>query len=101
MPGAPFVLDALQFDERLRAARAVVTGEGRIDEQTLQGKVVGEVATRSRQRGVPCSAIVGSRELDRFGLRLLDLDGATEATTLEEVEAAAFALGDKLPPLAR
>jgi hypothetical protein len=50
---------------------------------------------------VPCSAIVGSRELDRFGLRLLDLDGATEATTLEEVEAAAFALGDRLPPLAR
>ena len=75
VPGAPFVLDALGFDERLRTARAVVTGEGRIDEQTLQGKVVGEVATRSRQRGVPCSAIVGRSELDRFGRRLLDLDG--------------------------
>ena len=59
VPGAPFVLDALGFDERLRTAGAVVTGEGRIDEQTLQGKVVGEVATRSRQRGVPCPAIVG------------------------------------------
>ena len=101
MPGAPFVLDALAFDERMRTARAVVTGEGRIDEQTLQGKVVGEVATRSRQRGVPCSAIVGRSDLDRFGRRLLDLDGVTEATTLQEIEDAALALGDRLPPLAR
>jgi glycerate kinase len=79
----------------------VVTGEGRLDEQTLQGKVVGEVATRARQRGVPCHAIVGRSELDRFGLRLLDLDTVTEATTLDEIEAAAAALGDRLPPLAR
>ena len=39
------------FDERMRAAAFVVTGEGRIDEQTLQGKLVGEVATRCRQAG--------------------------------------------------
>jgi glycerate 2-kinase len=101
VPGAPFVLDALGFDARLREARAVVTGEGRIDEQTLQGKVVGEVATRARQRGVPCLAIVGRSELDRFGLRLLDIDTVSEATTLDEIEAAALALGDRLPPLAR
>ena len=43
-PGAAFVLDALGFDARMRAARAVVTGEGRLDEQTLEGKAVGEVA---------------------------------------------------------
>src|SRR5215210_344378 len=39
-PGAPFVLEALNFDARLRAARAVIVGEGRLDEQTLQGKIV-------------------------------------------------------------
>jgi glycerate 2-kinase len=99
--GPAFVLGALGFDERMRGAAFVVTGEGRIDEQTLQGKVVGEVATRSRQRGVPCSAIVGRSDLDRFGRRLLDVDGVTEATTLQEIEDAALALGDRLPPLAR
>ena len=45
-PGAPWVLDALDFDERMRAARAVITGEGKLDEQTLQGKLVGEIGTR-------------------------------------------------------
>jgi glycerate kinase len=101
VPGAAFVLDALGFDARLREAGAVVTGEGRLDQQTLAGKVVGEVSTRARQRGVPCSAIVGCCDLDRFGRRMLDLDTVVEATTLEEIEAAACALGDRLPPLAR
>jgi glycerate kinase len=99
--GAAFVLDALRFDERLLAAGAVVTGEGKLDEQTLQGKVVGEVATRARQRGVPCHAIVARNELDRFGRRLLDVDTVTEATTLDAVQEAAQALGDRLPRLAR
>src|SRR4029079_17789707 len=31
-PGAPWVLDALDFDARMRASRAVVTGEGKLDE---------------------------------------------------------------------
>jgi glycerate 2-kinase len=101
VPGAAFVLDALRFDERLKRAGAVITGEGKLDEQTLQGKAVGEVATRSRQRGVPCHAIVAKAELDRFGLRLLDLDSVSEATTLEEIELAVEALADRLPPLAR
>jgi glycerate kinase len=101
VPGAPFVLDALRFDERLRAAGAVITGEGRMDAQTLLGKAAGEVATRSRQRGVPCDAIVGSNALDRFGQRLLDVDSVSEATTLAEIEDAALALGDRLPVLAR
>jgi glycerate kinase len=102
VPGAPFVLDALRFDERLRSAGAVVTGEGHIDAQTLQGKLVGEVATRARQRGVPCNAIVGGSSLDRFGQRMLDLDSVVEAPTLPEIEEAAAALGaDRLPRLAR
>lgn len=92
VPGAPFVLDALGFDTRLREARAVVTGEGRIDEQTLQGKLVGEVATRCRQAGVPCHGVVGRIELDPFSERILDFASLTEATTLEELTEAGFRL---------
>jgi glycerate 2-kinase len=95
-PGAPFVLDALDFDDRMRAARAVVTGEGRLDQQTLQGKLVGEIGTRTRQAGVPLHAIVGTDRLDGFGKRIIDLQMVQEATNLEELEAAGERLGEAL-----
>jgi glycerate kinase len=93
-PGAAFVLRALDFDARLRAARAVIVGEGRIDEQTLQGKIAGEIATRARQAGVPCFAIVGRNGLGAFGARMLDLQRVLEATDLHVIEAAAASLVD-------
>ena len=96
-PGAAFVLDALGFDARMRAARAVVTGEGHIEDQTLQGKAVGEVATRCRQAGVPLHAIVGANDLDPFDQRIMDLETIAEATTLAEIEATAELLGAQLP----
>ncbi|MBA3261268.1 MAG: glycerate kinase [Thermoleophilaceae bacterium] len=86
--GPAFVLNALGFDERMRASAFVVTGEGRIDEQTLQGKLVGEVATRCRQAGVPCHGVVGRIELEPFSARILDFASLSEATTLEELEQA-------------
>jgi glycerate 2-kinase len=92
-PGAAYVLDTIGFDERMRAAAFVVTGEGRLDEQTLEGKIVGEVATRCRQRGVGCHAVVGRNALDPFRERILALESVTEAGTLEDLEAAGRALG--------
>jgi glycerate kinase len=88
VPGAPYVLDAIGFDDLMRGSAFVVTGEGSLDEQTLQGKIVGEVATRCRQAGVACHAIVGRNRLDPFGERIIDLASVTEATTLEELSEA-------------
>jgi glycerate kinase len=95
-PGAVFVLDALGFDARMRAARAVVTGEGRSDPSTLEGKAAGEVAVRCRQAGVPCHAIVGSNALDPFQQRILDLETVDEAGTPAALERAAERLGQDL-----
>jgi glycerate kinase len=95
-PGAAFVLNALGFDERLGACRAAVTGEGSLDAQSLLGKVVGEIGTRCRQGGVPLYAIVGRDELNRFEARLIDLQEVREASTLEEIEAAARAVGSEI-----
>jgi glycerate 2-kinase len=93
-PGAPAVLNAIGFDDRMRDAAFVVTGEGRLDRQTFQGKAVFEVATRARQGGVACHAIVGSSRLDLFEQRILDLQTVTEATTLAELETAGYAISD-------
>lgn len=94
VPGGAFVLDALRFDARMRDARAVVTGEGRLDERSLSGKLVSEIATRARQGGVPCHAIVGRRELDAFGARVLDIGTIREARTPAGLEAAGRALAE-------
>lgn len=87
-PGAAFVLEQLDADARMRAARAVIVGEGRLDLRTLAGKAPGELATRARQSGVPCYAVVGGRTLDPFGGRILDLQAVLEASTPAELELA-------------
>lgn len=88
VPGAAYVLDAIGFDAAMKGSAFVVTGEGRLDSQTLEGKIVGEVATRCRQNGVACHAIVGRDELDPFEERIIDLASVSEATDLGEMEAA-------------
>jgi glycerate kinase len=87
-PGAAYILDVLRFDERLREARFVVTGEGRLDAQTLQGKIVDEIARRCRAKGIACHAVVGKNALDADGIARLALASVREATTPEELEAA-------------
>jgi glycerate kinase len=88
VPGAAFVLEQLGFDGRMRAARAVVVGEARLDRETLGGRVAGEVAIRARQAGVPCHAVVADNALDGFDARILDLQAIVEARTIAALEAA-------------
>jgi len=92
VPGAAYVLDTIGFDALMRGSAFVVTGEGSLDEQTLEGKIVGELATRCRQGGVTCHAIVGRDRLDPFSERIIDLASVTEASTLDDMERAGAAL---------
>jgi glycerate kinase len=94
VPGAAYVLDAVGFDDAMRAARFVLTGEGKLDAQTLEGKACAEVATRARQGGVACHAVVGRNELDEFRARVLDFGLVIEATTEAELEAAGRRLAE-------
>ncbi len=87
--GAPFVLDAVDFDLRARQALAVVTGEGRLDATTLEGKIVAEVARRANGLGVPVEAIVGEDVTDADQKRELGLASVVEAQSLVEISAAA------------
>lgn len=85
-PGAAWILDALDFDARLARADAVVTGEGRLDRQTFEGKLIGEIAARCRRTGTPLHAVVGStlltpREADELGLASVQV--ASDVAALE------------------
>lgn len=76
-PGIEAVLDLVRFGERAQGSRLILTGEGRLDGQTMQGKVVLGVARRAAALGVPVVALVGSME-----------DGADEALLGQGLTAA-------------
>jgi glycerate 2-kinase len=92
LPGANYVLDAIGLDDRLEGAALCVTGEGRLDEQTLAGKVVAEVASRARRAQVACHAVVGT---DALGPEPLGLASVREAGTPAELRATGEALANE------
>ena len=58
--GAGVVLEAVGFRERVRGADLVLTGEGRLDRQSVRGKAPMEVSRVAAEEGVECIAVVGS-----------------------------------------
>ena len=88
--GASFVLDALAFDRRVALSDAVVAGEGRLDAQTRDGKIVGEILARADSR--PVHAIVGSVAGEGTLREWAELASLRVAGTITELEAAGAAL---------
>ncbi|WP_281756761.1 glycerate kinase family protein [Succinatimonas hippei] len=58
--GIDAVLDMVEFDHRIEGADLVITGEGRIDSQSVHGKVISGIVKRTRVKNIPLMAIVGS-----------------------------------------
>jgi hypothetical protein len=85
-PSAP--LDEVDFDRRMRAARAVVLVCARLDGRTLAGSVAFEAATRARQSGVPAYAVTAHDELDLFEARIVDLQVILQADSSRSLSAA-------------
>jgi glycerate kinase len=81
-PGAEFVLDLLGFAERLAAADVVVTGEGRIDSQSLEGKIVDQIAERCAAADRPLHIVVGQNGLGPAAAEAAGIASITEARTL-------------------
>jgi glycerate kinase len=94
--GIDLVLDVVGADELFARADAIVTGEGRVDAQTLSGKVPHGVARRARSLGVPV-IVVGGRvaELDDDLLGSFRDEGITEVISTMESPA------DETDPLDR
>ena len=92
-PGAAFVLDALHFDDALRHCDFVLTGEGKWDTTTREGKAPWEVMRRARRAGVPCIALCGVVEGRPRGVRAIAASGRTgssqAARRLEDASCSA------------
>lgn len=79
--GAPFVARAVGLAEACRRADLVVTGEGRLDAQTLQGKGAFQVARLARRAGIPAVALVGKNRLSARAARRMGLAGVFEGSS--------------------
>lgn len=94
--GIEAVLDTVGFDARLAGADLVITGEGRIDSQSVRGKVISGIAKRTQRAGVPLVAIVGSIAPDAdaaydLGVTaLFGIDRTAKAFTEYAAESAAY-----------
>ena len=95
-PGIEAVLDTVNFNNKVQKADIVITGEGRIDGQSLYGKVPMGITKRAVKYGKPTLAIVGSigtgsEELYKHGLSSI-ISIVNGPMTLEESMAKAFDL---------
>ena len=71
--GIEMIIDASKIKEQLAGADLLITGEGKIDEQSGTGKVVGYMAALAKQYGIACIAICGELQLDETGIKNLGL----------------------------
>ncbi|MDD9312093.1 glycerate kinase [Cytobacillus firmus] len=62
--GIEIVLEAVNFEEEVKGADLVITGEGRIDSQTIHGKTPIGVAKAAKKHGIPVIGLAGSLSED-------------------------------------
>jgi glycerate kinase len=107
--GARLCLDLVRFGDHIANADLVVTGEGRMDRQTLLGKLPAIVAAEAMRVGVPTVAVVGSladdigpAELRQLGIsdvhQLVDEDPQV-VTSVPATRAALHAIGRRIAGL--
>jgi glycerate kinase len=106
--GIDHFLDVTGFGDALQKADLVITGEGRMDEQTLHGKGPFGVALKAREKNVPVIGLAGRVALEadaplrRYFARLLDISDASVKldkalqNTASNLRRTAMELGDRL-----
>ena len=80
--GIELVFEYSRAREQIRQADLVITGEGKIDEQTLQGKVVAGVAALAREYGKRVIAVCGVSTLTPAQVKSLGLDAVLQIAPL-------------------
>ncbi len=87
--GVNGVLDTVDFDGAARDADLIITGEGRLDRQSLRGKVIQGVCRRASALGVPVCAVVGD-----YDDRVLPMEGLTAVFSINR-RAVPFSVARK------
>ncbi|MDT5334579.1 MAG: glycerate 2-kinase [Mycobacterium sp.] len=95
-PGIELILDLVDLDRRLAGARAVITGEGSLDDQSLRGKAAVGVARRAATHGIPTYAVAGVSTLLPGAARAAGISGVHTLSDLEPDRRRCMERADEL-----
>jgi glycerate kinase len=98
-PGVDLVMEAADFDGKLSRSDLVITGEGRVDEQTAFGKTALGVARRASEAGVPVVVVGGG--VTPAGIEALAPLGAVVVPVAEEPQSVEEAIAAGAEPVER
>lgn len=93
VPGAPTLMNLLNYEAKLEGVQLLITGEGKIDAQTKGGKAVQRIAAAAKARGIAVIAFAGTVEASPSALTDMGITAAWSilpaVTTLSEALANA------------
>jgi len=102
--GIDYILNAVKLEEEIKNTDLIITGEGKMDQQTLSGKVVMGVAQLAAKHQKPAIALVGKNELSQESIQKTGLQKVVtlinETTTeAEAIQHAANLITDRIASL--
>jgi glycerate kinase len=89
--GAVAIMQLTGFEEVVQQSDLIITGEGRLDGQTAQGKLVSAICKVAKLSGVPVLAICGEVDADDAALAEIGLKAAYQIRRLDETLLASIA----------
>ena len=74
--GIDMILSVSDIDKQIKTAALVITGEGKIDRQSMDGKVIARIAALANERNIPVIALCGKLELNADDIKKTGLSKA-------------------------
>lgn len=76
LPGIETIMNIVDFDQKLNDVDIIISGEGKLDSQTLSGKLVAGIAAKAREKNIPLIVFCGKNELNASELKALGVHEA-------------------------
>lgn len=104
LPGVQTIMQILELEKQLEEVELIITGEGKLDAQTLSGKLIAGIADLGKKHGIPVSAVCGKNELTAEQLNELGIQKAVslvndQTSVAEAIENAAELLTQRVKEL--
>ena len=81
------ILDICQIDELIKGVDLIITGEGKVDQSSLDGKLLSGLVKQANRSAVPIMVVCGQNELAKSSWNALDIIDVSEISILASSEA--------------